>query len=277
MLARRRRHLLRADRRPPQAQPRGGGLHLGAPLRSRAGARGVWRDRRRALRRRRARAAAARALPPADRGQPLARHARRGGDRRRGAAPGAAGGVRLPPHRRAAGVLVPARLGRRRPARATRSRSSRPASPTSRVRSTRPTRSPGCPGTRRARGSGRCSRRSSSAPARPSTRCRERRSGYARARSRRRMSAMWTSWRAVRAISSDSCRSSISPIPTHSSAATVSARADQVGVGHAVDVRLVGGVEREAEPAGHVRLAHPEQRRRHRDVVRGSAPAAAGA
>ena len=34
---------------------------------------------------------------------------------------------------------------------------------------------------------------------------------------------MWTSWRAVRAIRSDSCRSSISPIPTHSSDAVVSA------------------------------------------------------
>ena len=77
MLARRRRHLLRADRRPPQAQPRAGRLHLRPPLRPRAGARRVRRDRRRALGRRRARAAAARALPPADRGQPLARRARR--------------------------------------------------------------------------------------------------------------------------------------------------------------------------------------------------------
>ena len=39
MLARRRRHLLRPDRRPPQAQPGGRRLHLGPPLRPRAGAR----------------------------------------------------------------------------------------------------------------------------------------------------------------------------------------------------------------------------------------------
>ena len=43
-------------------------------------------------------------------------------------------------------------------------------------------------------------------------------------------------------------------------------RADQVGVAHVVDVRLVGCVQREAETAGHVGLTHPEQRRRHRDV-----------
>ncbi len=39
VLARRRRHLLRPDRRPPQAQPGGGRLHLRPPVRPRAGAR----------------------------------------------------------------------------------------------------------------------------------------------------------------------------------------------------------------------------------------------
>ena len=43
--------------------------------------------------------------------------------------------------------------------------------------------------------------------------------------------------------------------------------ADQVGIGNAVDVRLVGGVERETEPSGRVGLAHPEARNRHRDVL----------
>ena len=169
MLARRRRHLLRPDRRPPQAQPGGRGLHLGASLRSGPGARSMWRHGRRPLGRGRAGAAAARALPPAHRGQPLARHACGRGDRRRGAASGSAGGICLPPHRRTAGVLVPARLGRCGSHGRTRSRSPRPASPTSRGRSIRPIRSQGCPGIRRARGSAPCSRLSSSARPRPSS------------------------------------------------------------------------------------------------------------
>ena len=55
LLARRRRHLLRADRRPPQAQPPARRLHLGPSLRPRARPRGLRRDGRRAVRRRRAR------------------------------------------------------------------------------------------------------------------------------------------------------------------------------------------------------------------------------
>ena len=43
LLARRRRHLLRPDRRAPQAQPAAGRLHLGAPVRPRAGAAGLPR------------------------------------------------------------------------------------------------------------------------------------------------------------------------------------------------------------------------------------------
>ena len=49
LLARRRRHVLRADRRPPQARPRAGRLHLGAPVRPRAGARGLRGDGRGSL------------------------------------------------------------------------------------------------------------------------------------------------------------------------------------------------------------------------------------
>ena len=82
--------------------------------------------------------------------------------------PAPPGGVGLSADGRAAGVLVPARLGRGGPRGATSSRSPRPASRTSRARSTRPTRSPGCPATRRARGSGRCWRRSWSGRLRPS-------------------------------------------------------------------------------------------------------------
>ena len=74
LLARRRRHLLRADRRPPQAQPRARRLHLRAPVRPRARARRVRRDRR-APRSRAgdAGAAAPRALPAPDGRRPLAR------------------------------------------------------------------------------------------------------------------------------------------------------------------------------------------------------------
>ena len=57
LLAGRRRHLLRADRRAPQAQPAAGRLHLGAPVRPRAGAAGVPRDGAPAVGLRRARAA----------------------------------------------------------------------------------------------------------------------------------------------------------------------------------------------------------------------------
>src|SRR4029078_12506083 len=42
---------------------------------------------------------------------------------------------------------------------------------------------------------------------------------------------------------------------------------DQVGVGDAVDIRFVGGVEREAETHGAIRESHPEDRRSSRDVL----------
>ena len=51
LLARRRRHLLRADRRPPQARPRGRGLHLGRALRPRRRAARARRERARRGRR----------------------------------------------------------------------------------------------------------------------------------------------------------------------------------------------------------------------------------
>ena len=117
LLARRRRHLLRADRRPPQAQPRARRLHLGASVRPRAGPRRLRRDGRRALGGRRARAAAARPLPPPDRGRPVAADARPGRARDGRAAARAAGRLGLRAGRRAAGVLVPARRRRRRAAR----------------------------------------------------------------------------------------------------------------------------------------------------------------
>src|SRR4029453_6208961 len=77
LLARGRRHLLRPNRRAPQARARAWGLHLRAPIRSRTGAGVVRRDRRAALDRRSARAAAPRALPEAHRRRPVARRRRR--------------------------------------------------------------------------------------------------------------------------------------------------------------------------------------------------------
>ena len=117
LLARRRRHLLRADRRPPQAQPAARRLHLGASLRPRAGPRGVRRGGRRRAPGRRARAAAARPLPPADGGRPLAADPRAGRGRDDRAPARAARRLGLRARRRAAGVLVRAGVRRRGPQR----------------------------------------------------------------------------------------------------------------------------------------------------------------
>ena len=78
---------------------------------------------------------------------------------------------------------------------------------------------------------------------------------------------MWTSMRAGRAIRSDSCAILDLADPGPELGCDRERVADQVGVGNAVDVRLVRGVEREPEAPGPVGLAHPEERRRHRDVL----------
>ena len=166
LLARRRRHLLRADRRPPQAQPRARRLHLGAPVRPRAGARGAA-ARRCVVRSAggRARAAAARALPPADRATT---------GRCSTLAPGelvTAVGCRRRPTRRptcapaSGGVLVPAASRRRRRQRRRACAWSRRgvANVPRELDPRRPARRP-ARATRRAPGSATCSRRSSSAP-----------------------------------------------------------------------------------------------------------------
>ena len=147
LLARRRRHLLRADRRPPQAQPRAGRLHLGAPVRPRA----------------RPGAPAARPSPCASPAASAScRCSSSTGGRPRTTArcstlapgelvvevrlPAPPDGVDLRARRRAPGVLVPARVRGRGARAAAASGSSPPAWRTSRASSTRTTRCAGLAG-----------------------------------------------------------------------------------------------------------------------------------
>ena len=268
LLARRRRHLLRADRRPPQAQPRAGRLHLGASLRPRSGARRVRRDRRRALARRRAGDAAARSLPPSDRRQPLARHARA---RARSSSP--SGCPRRPTPRRTSARAS----GRRSRSRSSRSRRLGAATPL----------------TLAAAGVANIPRALDPAdplaglPGHPQSAWKRKvlatlveRAHVARASTwaltaqrvtrgvvTARMSAMWTSCRAGRAMRSDSCAVLDLADPLPDLGGDRQRAPDQVRVRDAVDVRLVRGVEREPEATGPVGLAHPEERHRHRDVL----------
>ena len=163
LLARRRRHVLRADRRPPQAQPRAGRLHLRAPVRSRAGARGVRRDGRRRGRRTGSvscRCSSSTGGRPTTTGR-CSRSLTASSSPRCGSPlpPDASAYLRAGERQAFSFPLVSVAAARRGDA---TSGSSPPGWPTSRASSTRPTRSPGCRATRRARGSGRCSRRSSS-------------------------------------------------------------------------------------------------------------------
>ena len=262
LLARRRRHLLRADRRPPQARPRAGRLHLRAPVRPRARARRVRRDgRSSAAARRHARAAAARALPAPDGRRPLARRRSRQGE--------LVTGVRLPAPpdasayeraRRARRVLVPARLGRGRPPRRGDRASSRPGSRTSPSSSTRPTRSPG---------SGQPAARLEAPRARDARR--------ARRRPQPPSCGVVTASTLARCDEPEGAALGAPPervvvLRPRGELPEVAGRDEQLAdlVGRvAVPVRaLVAGVEREADDAERVRrMPHPEHRRRHRQVL----------
>ena len=264
MLARRRRHLLRADRRAPQAQPRAGRLHLRPPLRPRARPRRVRRD---------ASCCALRTASASCRCSTSIGGRRRTTARSSSLEPGElVVAVRLPAppdasaylrRRRAAGVLVPARLGRgRAPCRRAHARRGGCGEHPAGARPGRPARR-AARATRRAPGSGRCSRRSSSAP---SAAAADAQASRARRVVTARMSAMWASRRACGAVCSSSCRILDLSQAAPDLACDRERAPDQIGVGNAVDVRLVGGVEREPEPA-LLRDPHPEERRRRRDVL----------
>ena len=200
-------------------------------------------------------------------GQPLARRARAGRARRRRAAAGPAGRVGLPPHGRTAGVLVPARLGRGgaawrrglagRGGVANIPRALDPADPLEGL--------PGHPQSAWKRTVlATLVERATAAIAGGLGPCRRRRqdAGVVTAR----MSAMWTSMRAGRTRAPTPARSSIPPIPLQISAATDSARRIRSASGTPSTFASWAALSARPRPPD-VGQAHPEQRRRHRDVL----------